>query len=216
VNCDRLAKDEAAQARLAEWRGWAADYSRVLAAAGVCGLHESRVCFPVADAQGVVIGRHVFQWPELGGIKAWYAPGINAPLVIGAASLEGVRTSNVIESQWDALALLNVRGWKGEALEKPFIVTRGTSISPMMQTMLAGVETVLLWMQHDEPKAESLPVVLKRVIHLGKETQAELQLDDGRVIHAQLSAERAAAAKGSGLANGARLHVLPRSRRRFG
>jgi hypothetical protein len=154
VNCDRLAKDEAAQARLAEWRGWAADYSRVLAAAGVCGLHESRVCFPVADAQGVVIGRHVFQWPELGGIKAWYAPGKNAPLVIGAASLAGVRTCNVIESQWDALALLNVRGWKGEALEKPFIVTRGTSISPMMQTMLAGVETVLLWMQHDEPKAE--------------------------------------------------------------
>ena len=69
---------------------------------------------------------------------------------------------------------------------------------------------------HDEPKSESLPAVLKRVIHLGKETQAELQLDDGRVIHAQLSGERADAAKNNGLANGARLHVLPRSRRRFG
>jgi putative DNA primase/helicase len=154
VNCDRLAKDEAALARLAAWRGWSADYCRELALAGVMGLRESRVCFPVTDAQGVVIGRHVFQWPELGGIKAWYAPGKNMPLVIGAASLAGVRACNVIESQWDALALLHVRGWHGEALEKPFLVTRGTSISPALQTMLAGMETVLLWMQHDEPKAE--------------------------------------------------------------
>lgn len=154
LNCDRLAKDEAAQQRLAEWRGWTADYSRELAQAGVCGLHEGRVCFPVADAQGVVMGRHVFQWPEMGGIKAWYAPGKNMPLIIGAVSLAGVRVCNVIESQWDALALLHVRGWHGGALEKPFLVTRGTSISPMMQTMLAGVESVLLWMQHDEPKAE--------------------------------------------------------------
>jgi sulfate transport system ATP-binding protein len=69
---------------------------------------------------------------------------------------------------------------------------------------------------HDEAKAESLPAVLKRLIHLGKETQAELLLEDGRVIHAQLSAERAAAARGNGLSHGARLHVLPRRRRRFG
>ncbi|MFN9111807.1 MAG: hypothetical protein ACK5XN_17215, partial [Bacteroidota bacterium] len=145
VNRNRLENDAAAQARLAQWRGWTADFSRELAVAGVCGLHEGRVCFPVADAQGVVIGRHVFQWPEMGGIKAWYAPGKNAPLVIGAASLAGLRTCNVIESQWDALALLHVRGWHGEPSDKPFLVTRGTSISPMMQTMLAGVETVLLW-----------------------------------------------------------------------
>ncbi|MFM7733814.1 MAG: sulfate/molybdate ABC transporter ATP-binding protein, partial [Cyanobium sp.] len=68
----------------------------------------------------------------------------------------------------------------------------------------------------EDPHAESLPAVLKRVIHLGKETQAELLLDDGRVLHAQLTAEWAAAAKGDGLPKGSRLHVVPRSRRRFG
>ena len=82
VNCERLVKDVAALSRLAAWRGWTADYSRELAQAGVIGMHDGRVCFPVADAQGVVIGRHVFQWPEMGGTKAWYAPGKNAPLVI--------------------------------------------------------------------------------------------------------------------------------------
>lgn len=154
ANCARLENDEAALSRLAAWRGWSVDFSHELARAGVMGLHDGRVCFPVANAQGVVIGRHVFQWPELGGIKAWYAPGKNAPLIIGAASLADVRACNVIESQWDALALLHVRGWHGEALDKPFVITRGTSISPALQTMLAGVEAVMLWMQHDEPKAE--------------------------------------------------------------
>lgn len=154
VNCERLATDDAALSRLAAWRGWSVDYCRELARAAVIGLHDGRVCFPVMDAQGVVIGRHVFQWPELGGPKAWYAPGKNAPLIIGAAALAGVKVCNVIESQWDACALLFARGWRGEPLDKPFLVTRGTSISPTMQTMLMGVESVLLWMQHDEPKAE--------------------------------------------------------------
>ncbi|MFZ4767641.1 MAG: YfjI family protein [Roseimicrobium sp.] len=154
ANCERLASDDAALSRLAAWRGWSVDYCRELARAAVIGLHEGRVCFPVMDAQGVVIGRHVFQWPELGGPKAWYAPGKNAPLIIGAAALASVKACNVIESQWDACALLFARGWRGEPLDKPFLVTRGTSISPTMQTMLMGVESVLLWMQHDEPKAE--------------------------------------------------------------
>ena len=182
VNSDRLAKDETALARLAAWRGWTADYCRELAQAGVMGLHESRVCFPVADAQGVVIGRHVFQWPEMGGIKAWYAPGKNAPLVIGAASLACVRACNVIESQWDALALLHVRGWHGETLDKPFIVTRGTSISPTLQTLLAGIETVMLWMQHDEPKgAGKAPPAeewLSRCVALMPDTVREIKRVD--------------------------------------
>lgn len=154
LNCSRLTENEGALERLALWRGWSVAFSRDLAEAGVIGLHESRICFPVVDAVGVVVGRHVFQWPELGGIKAWYAPGKNVPLLIGAESLAGVRACHVIESQWDALALLFVRGWRGEALEKPFLVTRGTSISPTLTACLHEVESVLLWMQRDEVKVE--------------------------------------------------------------
>jgi len=154
LNSERLANDERALARLGEWRGWTAEFSVELARAGVMGLHDGRVCFPVTDARGAVIGRHVFGWPDSDKLKAWYAPGKNAPLVIGADALAGVRGCNVIESQWDALALLHVRPWHGEALDRPFIATRGTSISPTLKTLLEGVETVFLWMQHDEPKAE--------------------------------------------------------------
>ena len=67
----------------------------------------------------------------------------------------------------------------------------------------------------DEPQPRSLPVVLKRVIHLGKETQAELLLEDGRLIHVQLQPDRIAAAKGNALPAGSRFHVLPRSYHRF-
>ena len=121
------------------------------------GLHGGRACFPVADAQGVVIGRHVFQWPEQGGVKAWYAPGKNTPLVIGALSLAGVRVCHVIESQWDALALLHARGWTGKTMDKPFVVTRGTSVSPALKAVLAGVEDVTFWMQCDTVKVEGKP-----------------------------------------------------------
>jgi hypothetical protein len=197
VNCERLTKNDAALERLARWRGWSVDYSRDLAAAGVIGLHDGRVCFPVADAQGVVIGRHVFQWPDMAGVKAWYAPGKNAPLLIGAASLAGVQSCNVIESQWDALALLCVRGWRGKVLNRPFLVTRGTSVSPMLKSLLAGVETVLLWMQHDEPKKEGkAPPAeewLQRCIALMPETVRDLKRVDvatgfkdwNDVLHAQ-------------------------------
>jgi sulfate transport system ATP-binding protein len=65
------------------------------------------------------------------------------------------------------------------------------------------------------PQQHTLPARVKRVIHLGKETQAELLLEDGRMIHAQLSPEWIAAAKKDGLSAGSRLHVGLRSFRRF-
>ncbi|MEB3256181.1 MAG: sulfate ABC transporter ATP-binding protein [Synechococcaceae cyanobacterium] len=65
------------------------------------------------------------------------------------------------------------------------------------------------------PHQHTLPARLKRLIHLGKETQAELILDDGRMIHAQLSQEWIAAAKNNALPSGSRLHVALRSSRCF-
>lgn len=155
ADCSRLADNRDALTRLAAWRGWAAEFCHSIANADVIGLHEGRVCFPVHEGEGgAVTGRHVFQWPDLAGIKCWYAPGKPFPLVIGAASLAGVKHVHLAESQWDALSLLHARGWHGEPLDKPFLVTRGTSINPMLTTMLTDVEAVTLWPQRDEVKAD--------------------------------------------------------------
>jgi len=66
----------------------------------------------------------------------------------------------------------------------------------------------------NEPRDSSVPVLVKRLIHLGKEVYAELLLDDGKLINAQLPRERFNGA-GGGIGAGQRLHVLARSVRRF-
>jgi sulfate transport system ATP-binding protein len=66
----------------------------------------------------------------------------------------------------------------------------------------------------NEPRDSTIPVLVKRLIHLGKEVQAELQLDDGQLINAQLPRERINGG-GGGIGAGQRLHVLARSVRRF-
>ena len=55
---------------------------------------------------------------------------------------------------------------------------------------------------------------VKRLIHLGKEVYAELLLDDGKLINAQLPREHSHNGNG-GIDAGQRLHVLARSVRRF-
>jgi sulfate transport system ATP-binding protein len=60
----------------------------------------------------------------------------------------------------------------------------------------------------DQPQERSLPVTVKRLVHMGKEVTAELLLEDGRLIHAQLP--RAADGAGTNqLRHGQRLHVRP-------
>lgn len=151
----RLKRDASALERLARWRGWSVEFATALVQAGVIGMHEGRIDFRVVDDRGVVIGRHVFQWPEvIGGPKAWYAPGKNWPLLIGAETLAGVMEVHIVESQWDALAMLHAKGWTGGPLKAPFVATRGTSINPALRELLQGVPAVTLWMQRDAPKAE--------------------------------------------------------------
>ena len=74
ANCERLLRLKDVQERLARWRGWSVAFAEAVARAGVLGLHEGRVAFPVVDDSGAVIGRHCFQWPDVvGGPKAWYS-----------------------------------------------------------------------------------------------------------------------------------------------
>ncbi|MCS5693741.1 TOBE-like domain-containing protein [Cyanobium sp. FGCU-6] len=65
-----------------------------------------------------------------------------------------------------------------------------------------------------EPHDSTIPVQVKRLIHLGKEVYAELLLEDGQLINAQLPRERYQSANGA-IDAGQRLHVLAHSIRRF-
>ena len=60
----------------------------------------------------------------------------------------------------------------------------------------------------------TIPAVVQRLIHLGRDVQAELLLEDGQRIHAQVPRERLGSA-GLSLRNGSALHVNLRSSRRF-
>lgn len=65
---------------------------------------------------------------------------------------------------------------------------------------------------HAEPTEGSLPAVVHRITHLGKELVAELVLENGERLNANLSRERLLA---SGLKRGSRLHVHPRASHQF-
>jgi Protein of unknown function (DUF3987) len=153
--CHALARNRPALERLAEWRGWKLAFCERLPVTGVVGLHEGCVAFPVCEDGVTATAAHCFSWPGGKGQKAWYVNGgKNWPLVIGAESLAEIREVHVLESQHDALSLLHAKGWRGEPLDKPFVITRGTSIHPSLTERLAGVQTVTLWPQRDEVKAE--------------------------------------------------------------
>jgi sulfate transport system ATP-binding protein len=66
----------------------------------------------------------------------------------------------------------------------------------------------------DEPQERSLPVVLRRLIHLGREVLAEVVTEGGQVINAQLPREQVAD-RLTNLVQGSRLHIRPRSVRSF-
>ena len=62
----------------------------------------------------------------------------------------------------------------------------------------------------DEPQERSLPVVLRRLVHLGREVVAELVTEGGQVISAQLPREQVAD-RIANLSQGSRLHIRPRA-----
>jgi sulfate/thiosulfate transport system ATP-binding protein len=66
----------------------------------------------------------------------------------------------------------------------------------------------------EEPGERSFPAVLRRLVHLGRDVHAELQLENGQLIQAQIPREWLGIGKGS-LAAGQRVHLRPRSLRSF-
>ncbi|MFZ4805084.1 MAG: sulfate/molybdate ABC transporter ATP-binding protein [Synechococcus lacustris] len=60
------------------------------------------------------------------------------------------------------------------------------------------------------PQAKSVPVIIRRVVHMGKDVHLELVLDDGQVLHAELTRAKVERT-GTPLSIGTRLHVLPQA-----
>ena len=63
-----------------------------------------------------------------------------------------------------------------------------------------------------ESQGGSVPAVLRHITHLGKELVAELELENGQTLNAQLPRDRE---DHHGLQNGDRLHVRPRAGHQF-
>lgn len=65
---------------------------------------------------------------------------------------------------------------------------------------------------YQEPVEGSVPAVVHRITHLGKDLVAELRLDNGEHLSAHLSRDQEVAAQ---LQRGLRLHVQPRNSHQF-
>ncbi|MFM7312082.1 MAG: sulfate/molybdate ABC transporter ATP-binding protein [Cyanobium sp.] len=66
----------------------------------------------------------------------------------------------------------------------------------------------------EEPGESSVPAVLRRLVHLGRDVHAELQLEGGHLVHVQIPREWLHTGV-QRLEAGARLHLRPRSVRSF-
>ena len=66
----------------------------------------------------------------------------------------------------------------------------------------------------EEPGERSVPAVVRRLVHLGRDVHAELQLEDGHLVHVQIPREWLHTSQ-QHLEAGSRLHLRPRSIRSF-
>jgi sulfate/thiosulfate transport system ATP-binding protein len=106
----------------------------------------------------------------------------------------------------------------GEVNVLPAAVLPGNG-QPAAADSGAAVGASLFIRPHDldlleEPADSSVPAVVRRLVHLGRDVHAELQLDDGHLVHVQIPREWLHAGQRC-LEAGARLHLRPRSVRSF-
>ncbi len=86
--------------RLAEWRGYSAEFCSWLHAQRLVGLYQGHIAFPVHAETGEVMGAHY----RTAAGDWFYTKGSKArALVVG--SLTEARRVHVFESQWDAFGL---------------------------------------------------------------------------------------------------------------
>ncbi|MFM8545502.1 MAG: sulfate/molybdate ABC transporter ATP-binding protein [Vulcanococcus sp.] len=108
----------------------------------------------------------------------------------------------------------------GEVNVLPAAALAGASSPSRPQTASPAQDAASLFIRpHDldlleEPGESSVPAVVRRLVHLGRDVHAELQLDGGHLVHVQIPREWLRAGPGR-LVAGARLHLRPRSVRSF-
>lgn len=140
--------DDVLQRRLANWRGLGLAFVTWLRARGLIGIWDSgRIAFPVHDPAGVVVGCHYRRKED--GRWRYYPAGIRVlPLVLG--DLRNAMIAWVFESQWDALALMNLAEWH---LEPPpdtaVLITRGAGNARSIAGRCRPDATVYAFTQND-------------------------------------------------------------------
>lgn len=110
----------------------------------------------------------------------------------------------------------------GEVNVLPAAVLSGATTPPCQAEATAddvGNGTVLFIRPHDldlleEPGDSSVPAVVRRLVHLGRDVHAELQLIEGHLVHVQIPREWLHTNQRR-LEAGTRLHLRPRSVRSF-
>jgi hypothetical protein len=127
--------------RLGEWRGYRSAFCSWLRNAGLVGLWQKCIAFPVHDCAGQVVAVHYWQKDA----ENWYYYPNGAkvrPLVIGELVVGD--PVHIFESQWDAFALMDVSGERSD-----IIVTRGASNGAMVSGLIPEGSTAYAWTQND-------------------------------------------------------------------
>lgn len=131
--------------RLAQWRGYSAEFCSWLHSQGLVGLFQDCIGFPVHDADGRVIGCHcrtkTGDW--------FYTQGCAArPLIIG--NLAEADYVHLLESQWDGFTVCD----KLRLLDRQgaVIITRGSANGGLIRGLIPLNAEIFAWPQNDEEK----------------------------------------------------------------
>jgi putative DNA primase/helicase len=128
--------------RLAKWRGYSIEFCYWLKENSLVGLYDGCIAFPVHDRAGNVVAVH---YRLKDGSWRYFPQGAKVhPLVIG--ELVAGDPVHVFESQWDALAFMDV---SGEC--SGIIITRGAQNGAFASVIPQGC-TLVVWQQNDELK----------------------------------------------------------------
>lgn len=127
--------------RLGEWRGYSDDFCSWLYKAGLVGLWQNCIAFPVHDRAGQVVSVHYWQKDTE---KWYYHPnGVKVrPLVI--SELLAGEPVHVFESQWDGFAFMDISGERSGV-----VATRGASNGALVAGLISESSTAYVWTQND-------------------------------------------------------------------
>jgi len=126
--------------QVAKWRGYSPEFVRELRDAGLIGIYDGLVAFPVQE-NGVVIGTH---WRAKDASWRYFPSGTRtAPLVFGELN-PGDRVQ-VFESTWDGLDYMDKSGER-----EGIIIARGAGNAKLVAGLIAQRCTIYCWTQNDD------------------------------------------------------------------